>query len=1199
MNLVYIVYGAAFLALGLAVVLQFRENSRIDLASFLWLLAAFAFTHCILEWTILWHRIHDLNDSGDVLVNLFIAATTLVSFLFLFEFGRRLWLHALPSRGGYTSFRFILHYVAYPLLLTGLTASSVFARDPMLNFVNCSRYIFGFTGSMLVGMGIVYYGREKIMPVLPKSAHHLVRDACRLTAAAFIAYGFFAGLIVSRADWVPALWLNEESFQETLQLPVQVARAACAILAVVAVHRLLRLFWIESQERLRIAMREAESQRAEIEQLTLRDDLVESLAEGVLGVDVHGRCNFVNTTALSLLQCEREHVIGRDPQFYFEFIDGRNPPDHGDKNIFQLCINGATYAGEVAFRRRNGQMVPGYVLVRPLFKANEIVGAVAAFHDISDRKRIGELLRRSEADLQLALDASDQGVWKWNIETGDMMWSERCKALFGLPPDAEVNYEVFTNAIHPDDRERNERLLKQAVETGAPYEVERRIVWPDGSIHWNVSLGRVIFNSAGRPVLMTGVTMDVTERRTAQAVLASFKTTLDHTLDCVFMFDPDTLQFFYVNEGAVRQIGYTREELLKLHPYDIKPEYSEALFRNFIAPMIRGQQQSITFETLHRHRDGHDVPVEIFLQYIKQSGDSPRFVAIVRDVSERKRAEAALRESEARFHTLVEVAPEPILVHVDGRYVYANSAALELLGVQSLEQILGKDVLAIVHPESRDLVRERVSRHQDGDAVPQRVEQRWVRADGAPVDVEVTGVPFLLGGKRAVHVMARDITERKRASMALATSEERLRQAILVSEIGIFDHDQRNDTIYWSPQQRNIHGFAPDDPVSLPVFLALIHPEDAAAVAASVQRAHDPAGDGKWDIEHRIVRRDGTVRWLRSRSQTLFEDEGTGRRPVRTIGAVLDITVQKLAQDQIRELNAGLERRVEQRTRELEKSNAQLRDALTKLERARDDLVRSEKLASLGALVAGIAHELSTPLGNSLTVATTLSDRIAAFEDQLSNSEVASSSFDDMLKQAKHAMRLLTRSLFRASELINNFKKVAVDQTSAKRRTFDLGEVIRETVETLQPQFKGTHHRLTLSAAADLRMDSYPGPLGQVLTNLVMNALVHAFNDSRSGTVSIDATRATDRNVRIVVQDDGCGIAAEHLPFIYDPFFTTRLGRGGSGLGLHIVYTIVTRVLGGRIGVDSRRGQGTVFTVDLPMKAPDSAEAVPIAATLT
>jgi signal transduction histidine kinase len=313
----------------------------------------------------------------------------------------------------------------------------------------------------------------------------------------------------------------------------------------------------------------------------------------------------------------------------------------------------------------------------------------------------------------------------------------------------------------------------------------------------------------------------------------------------------------------------------------------------------------------------------------------------------------------------------------------------------------------------------------------------------------------------------------------------------------------------------------------------------------------------------------------------------------------LDITVQKLAQDQIRELNAGLERRVEQRTRELEKSNAQLRDALTKLERARDDLVRSEKLASLGALVAGIAHELSTPLGNSLTVATTLSDRIAAFEDQLSNSEVASSSFDDMLKQAKHAMRLLTRSLFRASELINNFKKVAVDQTSAKRRTFDLGEVIRETVETLQPQFKGTHHRLTLSAAADLRMDSYPGPLGQVLTNLVMNALVHAFNDSRSGTVSIDATRATDRNVRIVVQDDGCGIAAEHLPFIYDPFFTTRLGRGGSGLGLHIVYTIVTRVLGGRIGVDSRRGQGTVFTVDLPMKAPDSAEAVPIAATLT
>ena len=149
--------------------------------------------------------------------------------------------------------------------------------------------------------------------------------------------------------------------------------------------------------------------------------------------------------------------------------------------------------------------------------------------------------------------------------------------------------------------------------------------------------------------------------------------------------------------------------------------------------------------------------------------------------------------------------------------------------------------------------------------------------------------------------------ERKQAEEALRERDERLRQAVRVSQIGIFDHDQRTDTIYWSPQQRTIHGWGPDEPVTLQMFLDLVHPEDFESIAASVRRAHDPAGDGIWDVELRIIRRDGTVRWLKERSQTFFEGEGDARRPVRTIGAVLDITERKKTEEEQQKLVSVIE----------------------------------------------------------------------------------------------------------------------------------------------------------------------------------------------------------------------------------------------------------------------------------------------------
>ena len=171
------------------------------------------------------------------------------------------------------------------------------------------------------------------------------------------------------------------------------------------------------------------------------------------------------------------------------------------------------------------------------------------------------------------------------------------------------------------------------------------------------------------------------------------------------------------------------------------------------------------------------------------------------------------------------------------------------------------------------------------------------------------------------------------------------------------------------------------------------------------------------------------------------------------------------------------------------------------------------------------------------------------------------------------------------TDLIAHFKQVAVDQTSAQRRPFDLAEVVGEVVLTLRPQFKATPYRIEVDIPPGIDMDSFPGPLGQVLTNLVNNALLHGFAGLPAGVVRIAAEAQGDR-VRIQVADNGRGIAPEHQSRVFDPFFTTRLGQGGSGLGLHIVYSIVTRVLGGRIDLASQPGEGTEITLEIPVIAP-------------
>ncbi len=301
----------------------------------------------------------------------------------------------------------------------------------------------------------------------------------------------------------------------------------------------------------------------------------------------------------------------------------------------------------------------------------------------------------------------------------------------------------------------------------------------------------------------------------------------------------------------------------------------------------------------------------------------------------------------------------------------------------------------------------------------------------------------------------------------------------------------------------------------------------------------------------------------------------TDNHIVYAIVAFQDITARKQAETLLAEYNRTLETQVSQRTQELSQ-------ALENLKATQKQLIESEKMAALGGLVAGVAHEINTPLGNGITAASTLAHETQLFVSAFEQGKLKKSALTAYLDIAAESSDLILSNLQRAGELIKSFKQVAVDQTNLEKRCFKLKIYLDEVLLSLKPKLKRTPHQVTVQGGEDISLESYPGALSQVVTNLVLNSILHGYKNTEAGHLQFDITLSCDR-VIIQYSDDGCGIPPEHLNKIFEPFFTTARDRGGSGLGLHIVYNLVTQTLKGTIHCDSQVGYGTTFTLGLPL----------------
>ncbi len=464
-------------------------------------------------------------------------------------------------------------------------------------------------------------------------------------------------------------------------------------------------------------------------------------------------------------------------------------------------------------------------------------------------------------------------------------------------------------------------------------------------------------------------------------------------------------------------------------------------------------------------------------------------------------------------------------------------------------------------------------------------------SEPASVSVRVNPAPWLSPGAYALYAlvllgiaalvgwrMRADFARQRSARRAIRLSEERLKLALWGSGSELWDIDLTTGRMHRENQLSHLAATHEIEEQSFAGYRPFVHPEDLPRLEELLAE-HVKGRTPVFEASYRTPDREHEWVWILTRGRVVQRD--ASGRALRMSGTNSDINALRQALDALRSLNEQLESRVEQRTAALQEANRELRSTLERLTLAQRQLFEAEKLASLGGMVAGIAHEINTPLGIGVTAASHLRGEAQRLSQQIEAGALDDASLQAFRRTASESSELILRNLQRADRLIRSFKQVAVDQSSEDRRVVDLGASLDEILTALGPTLKKTLHRVELECPPGLVIETAPGALHQIVTNLVMNSLVHGFEDGSAGSIRIVVSRSGN-DVLVDYADDGRGMDAAVSARVFEPFFTTRRGQGGSGLGLHITYSLVTQVLGGSITCESAPGAGTRFHIRLP-----------------
>ncbi|GAB3754692.1 two-component regulator propeller domain-containing protein [Lysobacter olei] len=459
--------------------------------------------------------------------------------------------------------------------------------------------------------------------------------------------------------------------------------------------------------------------------------------------------------------------------------------------------------------------------------------------------------------------------------------------------------------------------------------------------------------------------------------------------------------------------------------------------------------------------------------------------------------------------------------------------------------------------------------------VPLRLMPPWWRTWGAYLTYAML-VALVLGG--VAWAFRVRLAERKRAQREIADSEQRLKLALWGTGDELWDLDLTRGELHRQNPLDSTEGMGEESVADIHAIRDQVHPDDLEAYDAAV--AAYAAGTQEFiEVSYRMLDPSGQWRWLLSRGRVVTRS--ASGRPTRVIGTNSDITRLKDNEMALAKVNAELETRVRVRTEALHASNESLHRTIDELRDTQNQLVESEKMAALGGLVAGVAHEINTPLGVGVTAASFLEQQASSLATRIADGSLDRAGLEAFSQAARDSSQLILRNLQRADRMVKSFKQVAVDQSSEAARRIELPGYLEEVLVSLQPALRQRRHEVVIDCPTPIAFETYPGAIYQIISNLVMNSVVHGFADREQGRIRI-AVSADEHDLFLRYEDDGCGMSEEARRRVFEPFFTTRRGSGGSGLGMHIVWNLATQVLGGGITCSAPEVRGTRFDLRIP-----------------
>lgn len=771
------------------------------------------------------------------------------------------------------------------------------------------------------------------------------------------------------------------------------------------------------------------------------------------------------------------------------------------------------------------------------------------------------------AVLDTALDAMSDALCCFDESLRLILWNRRYVEMFRLPPTLMRVGTPFATLLE-------HCAVRGDYGPGVPAELvaERLERCRSGEAHgyrYSMADGRLL-DVRHSPLPGGGflrVFSDLTDRWRSEAAQRQILEAISFPLVVTRLSDGLVLA---VNEPASELFGVSAADVVgRMVAWDA---YALSGDRDLMLARLTAEGGRIdAFETRLRASGDRLFWVLISVRLFSYEGQAA-LLACVNDISRRRAAEEELAAQWERSRAVLEGLSQGVMAFDHSLCLTAwNRRVLALLGLpdgfcrfrQPLEEIT-RYVAAQGGYGPGDverIVSERLAYVRG--PLPRRNER--VRPDGVIIETLTQGLPD--GGFVTTYT---DVTERKRAEQELADSRNLFEMAIRAARDGISQMDLGRGTVWFSPQWWSLLGYGEDEMVNtIERWSELILPEDRVTTARYAARF--TAGEiDECQFLQRFVHKQGHIVHLFTRAIRVVDD---GRGGVRLVGSHTDMTERIRAEEAARAATAEAER------------------ALRELKEAQAHLVQSEKMAALGSLVAGVAHEVNTPIGIAVTGASLLAERTQAMRRVLEGRQLRRQDLVDFIDTCEEASQLLLFNTQRAAELIQSFKQIAVDQASGERRAFDLSDYIHEVLRSIGVRLRRSAHTVEVSCPEGLVLDGYPGALGQVLTNFVMNSITHAYGPGEHGRLRIEVICPSGDEVELRYSDDGRGIPPEVQHRVFEPFFTTNRALGGSGLGLNIVYNIATRTLQGRITLESGPERGTLFVLRFPRVVPDGGAA--------